>query len=1080
MTTSTPRLRALVVLAFALFLAFVSILLAQDPTPPPGPRTVLIQEIEELAARHAREGGPNASTQSLDEKFGARARDLELTMTEVLAIYERAFENARPEPSLWATLLGTGGWPLALLLFIAFVFKEALQTAFGSIFARVMNWALARLSTHRVLLRGALGRYRSFLDTKYEQFEALVKPAKRLEMGRSYVPLQVSVDGQDGEFEASDAVARYERLVVLGPPGCGKTMLLRHIALSYTEGALEELPKRPIPILLDLGDWAKLDEPLADSLAAVLKQSGFHKAGEFVEVGLEDGNLMILLDGLDEIGQASRARMASEIRSLLRSAPKCRVIVTCRKAAYKKEFAHDIETTLEIAPFNDRQIRDYLHSWRDDMPRGKSVDQLIQALRSRPHIMKLARNPQLLSIMAWLYTTQPGFVLPQSRSEFYHQAADALLRKGEGRGNQYTPGEKRAVLRHLALSNQDDDQDRQDRRSMKLSAVISCVKAVLPEIGQPAENAAPLLHETVDRSGLLLSLEGGGRYQFAHLTLQGFFAAEALKDDPDALLKRFTSDPETWGETVKLWCGLDHDSTDFIMRLNDEDHIAALECLACAHEMNEDRAEDIAWQFLEELGGAGDSGEAINEAFASLASGPHPLATRAFKALEDILILDEDPARRAAATSALALTNLPGAATTLGRYFDNRQIRDEARRALVRMGDLAVPVLEGLAREGHPEALADLQRIETPQAAVAIVPFLWSEKERIAQRAAMAIAAIMHLPAVEAELSVYPLTPHQRADSPPEWISVGFDRRPISPRRGPFEWLSRVFGRARESLVRRPSEALLTIAGRTARLIDQAMEDPEAQPIANLDPRIIAPLAVKAQDAIQAATSTAARGTRLDRLLRCLDTPKMIKLRGCLFGQPRPTMEDWMTIRRKFKAEFRSSWNYQIILMLMLLISLGALVEIGVTLSQSTGTIAWRHGALIYAAIAIVACWHLGWNGPRYELGEEPLAPKWASLVFLGLAYPFDIAREVVDVLLHPNRPPEINYGPRRYVWAVPAFSPAVLFYSTLFLGKCFSSRGAVLFWFIAAPFAALLIWSGLSRERRARNPLHDILPWLD
>src|SRR5579872_62743 len=95
--------------------------------------------------------------------------------------------------------------------------------------------------------------------------------------------------------------------------------------------------------------------------------------------------------------------------------------------------------------------------------RGKSVEQLMKALRERPSIMLLARNPLMLTIIAWLYTDTP-VELPHSRAEFYGKSTALLLGDWHAERNEYSMPAKQHVLRDLALLLQDNaDSQQQDR-----------------------------------------------------------------------------------------------------------------------------------------------------------------------------------------------------------------------------------------------------------------------------------------------------------------------------------------------------------------------------------------------------------------------------------------------------------------------------------------------------------------------------------------------------------------------------------------------------------------------------------------
>jgi len=59
---------------------------------------------------------------------------------------------------------------------------------------------------------------------------------------------------------------------------------------------------------------------------------------------------------------------------------------------YNGEFKDIVDQTFEIAEFDDRQIRQFLGSWEKEMPRDKSINQLMETLHDRPRIMELCKK----------------------------------------------------------------------------------------------------------------------------------------------------------------------------------------------------------------------------------------------------------------------------------------------------------------------------------------------------------------------------------------------------------------------------------------------------------------------------------------------------------------------------------------------------------------------------------------------------------------------------------------------------------------------------------------------------------------
>jgi hypothetical protein len=411
---------------------------------------------------------------------------------------------------------------------------------------------------------------------------------------------------------------------------------------------------------------------LQEHLIETLARNDFPNAENFLSQSLKQGTLMLLFDGLDEVNRIERNRVVREIKDLLEKYRQCRVLITCRTAVYKGEFDDGVDRIMEISDFSDQQIRRFLSSWEPDMPPDKSIKQLMNTLHDRPKIMALARNPLLLTIIAYLYTDTP-YVLPHSRAEFYRQSTDVLLRQWHQERNKYEARNKRLILQHLALYNQDGtDKHFQDRRSMDYKEVIQQVRIVLPQLNlNPEQDTIPIINEIIERSGLLLSIDNGERFQFAHLTLQEFFAASELVDNPGGLFERFSGDQDAWRETVKLWCGLAGDSTNLIQKIYKKDTITAFECLADAQKVEQSLCEEIIDSFKSHLKSPGED-ELVLRAFGSVASDLRPRGKAVFNFLEEALIKENDASIKISAAKALSFTNLPKAAKLLAENSDRQ------------------------------------------------------------------------------------------------------------------------------------------------------------------------------------------------------------------------------------------------------------------------------------------------------------------------------------------------------------------------------------------------------------------------
>lgn len=518
-------------------------------TPSLTPRQQLILEIKGYAKRHVENDTP-MQTQYIGSLF--KENQIGLKEHEISLIYEEEYDRIRKlnqgskksqeNTNLWQQLVltpkkltwGTIGWGTAIILFFLLIFRNVLENWLTKGINTLGNWFYNKLAGSPLLLRTALRRYQKSLVVSYKELKIVYRTNLPLDMGEVYVPLKVAGGSDSEQIDAKQAIAEYPRLMVKGLPGSGKSMLLKHLALTYGEkGRLINLPEKPVPVLVELHELtdSALDlEKLEQHLVQVLDRHNFPKAKRFVSESLKQGKLLLLFDGLDEVNSNVRPQVVQAIKNLLQKDQyrKCPALITCRTAVYNDEFNNLVDQTLEIVEFNDRQIRLFLKSWASQMPPEKSIDQLLKTLRDKPRIMTLARNPLLLTIIAYLYC-DTAFVLPDSRSEFYRKSTDVLLElRDEERGiaNQYRANEKRRVLQKLALYNQDNAQSQQqDRRSINYETVLAEIQSVLPSLSlNPNQDTKAILQEIVERSGLFIQIDSGDKYQFAHLSIQEFFA----------------------------------------------------------------------------------------------------------------------------------------------------------------------------------------------------------------------------------------------------------------------------------------------------------------------------------------------------------------------------------------------------------------------------------------------------------------------------------------------------------------------------------------------------------------------------
>lgn len=748
--------------ASILFLASTALLPAVDGTAP-GSHDEVVERIRVMADRHV-QAGKEMDTSTVISIFEPYINLI--SRQEIAEAYESAFLEARKRhaPSIWDQIKPNAGWLVAIAIFLGALLKAPIQKWAETFADRLFNFARRRFTAWRFIRNANL---RSYCRALIERHSKLQVPFSRRELVLRdiFVPLRVASLHSDVDMEAREAMCRYRRVVVTGNPGAGKSVLLNHLTLCFAEQGWSEIDRNAVPVLLPLHRVREVSatRTIQQYLVEELERCKMPAAADFLAAGLETGTLMLLFDGLDEVNRDHRRAVVEGIKDLMEHAHRdCHSVITCRTAVYEDDFFGAVDEHLVLADFVDHQIIAFLQPWEKFMPEGRSVEHLLETLRDRPRIMAMARNPLQLTMICSLYADEHAqFTLPHSRTEFYQRATHLFLDRWHKERNLYGAPLKAAVLEHLGLQIHvlgGTASDDSDKRSAPFELVQAQVAKVLPRLNLDTKDAVPLLSEIVERSGLLLRIDGGERLQFAHLTIQEYFAAQALLDQPAALLSYYRADSQHWREVLRLWCGSNHDCSNLVQDIFSTDPVMGLECVADGQRIDDAIASKVTQYFREHLEEQITSGHAnILEAYAAVASNPRPRGQEMLDFLAKKLRATSSDTVRRSVADALASTNLPAAAKIL---FEARQHYPELSAALVSMGDLAVLVLRPLLESGHITAIADLVDIGTPQAALPLVPRLWDSSDEIRESTAWALASMLTRREIEQALRNYPLAPN--------------------------------------------------------------------------------------------------------------------------------------------------------------------------------------------------------------------------------------------------------------------------------------------------------------------------------
>ena len=365
-------------------------------------------------------------------------------------------------------------------------------------------------------------------------------------------------------------------LMVLGGPGAGKSTFLRKMGLEALKGKKGGFKYGCIPVFIELKRFASSEINIEKFIIEEFRTCNFPVPEKFTAKALEQGKLLILLDGLDEVPSQNLTETINQIQNFVDKYDKNRFIASCRTAAYRHNFRRFSDVAM--ADFDDEQIRQFINNWfhGEDDKQAKTGNKCWELLQKTENeaAKELAHTPLLLTFLCLVYDRSQNF--PNNRSVLYEKALRILLEEWAS--------EKRILqdeiyqglhteLEELLLSEIAYTGFESNRLFFSQREIVEQIKNFLSSnLNAPQHlDGEKVLNAIAIQQGILVE-RAEDVFSFSHLTLQEYLTAQYIDDH--RLVEKLVTEHLTdkrWKEVFLLVAGVMRGGADDLLLLMEKE-----------------------------------------------------------------------------------------------------------------------------------------------------------------------------------------------------------------------------------------------------------------------------------------------------------------------------------------------------------------------------------------------------------------------------------------------------------------------------------------------------------------------------
>jgi hypothetical protein len=319
---------------------------------------------------------------------------------------------------------------------------------------------------------------------------------------------------------------KYLHFEIIGDAGSGKTTTLKKIQINRAIKILKGDYRLKIPFFINAHEFQKSN--------TFLKMILDNESNIWVKKEFINGNILILIDGLNEIPYQHSNEAYFEIEKIIREYPNNGIILSERKYGFEKKI--DIKI-FEIKPLNNNQIKIFLNNYS-----LKNSNNLWAKIAENESMLQLAYNPLLLKM---LLSVSKNGEIPNNKGLLFDLFIKTIFQRELKKQIQINPEIKTDLLSNIA-------------HEMRLNGFISVSKNTFKDLIlkyvkelNSSINYITLFQELLNNQ--IIKISSSEDVSFFHESYQEYFCSIKLKNEfelTNAITINYTD--KTWYDSLLM------------------------------------------------------------------------------------------------------------------------------------------------------------------------------------------------------------------------------------------------------------------------------------------------------------------------------------------------------------------------------------------------------------------------------------------------------------------------------------------------------------------------------------------------